>query len=433
MASAVLLKSIGCRTNQEEMAALGSALAGRGYVLVDRLADADVVVVNTCVVTSVTEAKTRRFISSLSRARPGIKICVTGCLAQLSPCDIKKRLPATWVVGNSRKHEIPDILSDDRGGVFHGDACESGPLPIAVLHPAGGSARGGSTRFFLKIQEGCNCRCAYCIVPQVRGPSRSVPFSDITSAFRNAVDAGYKEIVLTGTHIGQYSDGGSRKLGDLVAALADTPGDFRLRLSSVDPRELTDALLCQVATHPKICPHVHLSVQSLCREILAAMNRPLADIDAFLRRLTSFRRAYPQVAIGGDFIVGFPGETERQFAATRDAVRTVGFSYGHVFRFSGRPGTPAAALQDQVDEKEKNARSAALRETLDNCHGNFVRNVSREVHTILVESTDPASGLAGNYLRMEIPGRSAPKNTWLRATITTLNPVSGRCVAAAVA
>jgi threonylcarbamoyladenosine tRNA methylthiotransferase MtaB len=430
--AAVLLKSIGCRTNQEEMAALGSLLPGRGFCVVDRLEEADIVVVNTCAVTSATEAKTRRYIAGLARMRPGIRICVTGCLAQLSPLEIRRRLPATWVVGNAHKNTIPSILGDESGGVYHSDPTDPQTPLLSLVNklPAPGELR--RTRFFLKIQEGCNCRCAYCIVPLARGPSKSAAFADVRAAFARALDAGYREIVLTGTHIGQYSDRESGACADLVAALAEIPGDFRLRLSSLDPRELSGAMLDLVGNHPRVCRHLHLSVQSLSPGVLDAMDRPLRDFDAFVERLFSFRRRHPDVGLGGDFIVGFPSETEAQFEATRLAVAAVGFGYGHVFRYSRRPGTAAALMPGQIDEKEKNARSQALRETLDKCHAAFIRAVSGDIHTLLVESTGPASGLASNYLRMEVPSCTSQKNAWLRVTIAGLNPENGRCSAVPV-
>jgi tRNA A37 methylthiotransferase MiaB len=159
------------------------------------------------------------------------------------------------------------------------------------------------------------------------------------------------------------------------------------------------------------------------------MNRPLIDFDKFMQRLISFRIRFPQAGLGGDFIVGFPGETEGQFQTTQNAVAAIGFSYGHVFRYSKRPGTAAASMAGQVDEKTKNARGARLRQTLDVSHAAFIRAVTGDVHTLLVESNAPTSGLASNYLRMEVPGACAEKNEWLRVKVSGLNPVNGRCIA----
>jgi threonylcarbamoyladenosine tRNA methylthiotransferase MtaB len=432
MASAVHLKSIGCRTNQEEMAALGSLLTDRGHLLVDTVEEADVVVVNTCIVTSATEAKTKRYLMSLQRQRPGIKICVTGCLAQYSPLEIKNRLPVRWVVGNGNKHRIPFILEDQSGGVFHADLSEHRAFQRALVNTPPSSNATQRTRFFLKIQEGCDCRCSYCIVPQVRGKSMSAPYGDVLCAFRGALDAGYKEIVLTGTHIGQFSGGAKGGFTNLVRSLAAIKGDFRLRLSSVDPRELSDELLDMIGSHPALCRHLHLSVQSLCPEILASMNRPIAEFDTFMQRLISFRRCFPQAGLGGDFIVGFPGETEGQFRRTKDAVDAIGFSYGHVFRYSKRPGTAAAAMAGQVDEKTKTLRGAELRQMLDQGHAAFIGAIAGDVHTLLVESSAPVTGLASNYLRMEVPGVTVDKNQWLRVKVSGRNEANGRCTAAPV-
>jgi threonylcarbamoyladenosine tRNA methylthiotransferase MtaB len=429
MASAVLIKSIGCRTNQEEMAALGTLLAQNGHTVVDSLARADVVVVNTCLVTSTAEAKTRRYISALSRARPGVKICVTGCLAQYSPHDIMQRLPVTWVVGNGRKHDIPAILRDKAGGVFHGELDPLRSAAVSLVNTPAGPGVSGRTRFFLKIQEGCNFRCAYCVVPLVRGPSASVPFDHITSIFTKAVQAGYKEIVLTGTHIGQYRGGAHCGLENLVEKLADIGGDFRIRLSSLDPRDLSDSLMEMVGLHPRLCMHMHLSVQSLSPAVLVKMGRPLAEHDSLVTRLASFRRRFPLAGLGGDFIVGFPQETEEQFEETCGAITRCGFTGGHVFRYSMRPGTPTASMPQQIDGKEKKRRSARLRELLDECRCLFVKSTAGAVQRIVVETKTPAAGLASNYLRVEVPGHTAPVNSWLNVMVTGTDGSGGRCVA----
>jgi threonylcarbamoyladenosine tRNA methylthiotransferase MtaB len=429
MASAVFVKSFGCRTNQEEMAALGALLAQNGQTVVDSLARADVIVVNTCLVTSIAEAKTRRYILALSRARPGVKICVTGCLAQYSPHDILQRLPVTWVVGNAFKHEIPTILRNKAGGVFHGELDPLRPPAVSLVNTPAGLGAPGRTRFFLKIQEGCNFRCAYCVVPLVRGPSASVPFDHIVTVFTKAVQAGYKEIMLTGTHIGQYSGGAHLGFEALVEKLANVSGDFRIRLSSLDPRDLSDSLMKMVGSHPRLCRHLHLSVQSLSPAVLEKMGRPIAEHDRFIGRLASFRRRFPLAGLGGDFIVGFPQETGEQFEETCRAVLSCGFTFGHVFRYSRRPGTPAASMTQQVDGKEKNRRSARLRDLIDERRCMFVKSTEGAVQRIVVETKTPAAGLASNYLRVEVPGHSAPANSWLNVMVTGTCGNSGRCVA----
>jgi threonylcarbamoyladenosine tRNA methylthiotransferase MtaB len=435
MANAVLLTSLGCRTNQEEMMSLSARLVQSGHCVVDAIEKADIVIVNTCFVTAYAESKARRMIAAISRLRPGIKICVTGCLAQHSPLDIKKKLPVTWVVGNNFKHDIPDILSDASGGVFHDDIGKKkhGALPVSEqCLPPNESTR---TRFFLKIQEGCDFACAYCVVPLVRGPSRSAAIADLENSCKSAIAQGYREIVITGTHIGQYRDASAPTEGalvDVVRRCAALEGDFRIRLSSLDARDLSEEFLEMIGEHPKLCRHCHVSVQSLCAPVLAAMNRPCGDFDAIVNRLSAFRRRYPQVGLGGDFIVGFPGETADMFDETVARIESIGFSYGHVFRYSKRPGTRAAAMDGQIDEKEKNRRSARMRAVLDVCHSSFVSSAMgpAAIHTILVESEDPAGGLASNYLRCDVPDCRARKNSWLRAVITGTDPENGHCIAA---
>ena len=236
---------------------------------------------------------------------------------------------------------------------------------------------------------------------------------------------------ITGTHIGQYRHDGTaagRGLLDIVKRLAARDGDFRIRLSSLDPKDLSDEFLAMIGGHPKICRHCHVSVQSLSAAVFASMGRPACDFDAFVARLAAFRSEHPDVGLGGDFIVGFPGETEELFEETVAHVASIGFSYGHVFRYSRRPGTRAATMEGQIDEKEKNRRSEILRSVLDECHASFVSSVAGQDQTILVESESPAGGLASNYLRCDLPGHIVPKNSWIRAVVTGTDSSSGHCV-----
>lgn len=408
---------------------LSSRLVRSGHSVVETIDQADVVIVNTCFVTAHTEAKARRMIAAISRLRPGIKICVTGCLAQHSPLDIRKRLPVTWVVGNNFKQDIPDILADAGGGVYHDDIGGKKQGRLVVSNPTSTPFDSKRTRFFLKIQEGCDFSCAYCVVPLVRGPSRSAGIDDIETACSKAISLGYKEIVITGTHIGQFGRAGATGLFDLVRRCAGLDGDFRIRLSSLDPRELSDRFLDMIGENPKVCRHCHVSLQSLSELVLSAMNRPIGNVEAFVKRLAEFHRRFPGVGLGCDIIVGFPGETAAMFEETAGRISSIGFSYGHVFRFSRRPGTEAAVMNGQIDEKEKNRRSQVLRLSLDACHAEFVSTAKRTVHRVLIEEENPAGGLASNYLRLDLPGYCAPKNTWVDAVITGTDPENGHCIA----
>jgi threonylcarbamoyladenosine tRNA methylthiotransferase MtaB len=457
-AMAVALRSIGCRTNQEEAAALRAEFLSLGYSVVDDIEKADVVVVNTCSVTLHAESKTRRFIRSLSSAAPAAKILVTGCFAQQHGVLIQKYPGVEWVVGNADKHRIPSIIAASGSGAYLSDIDTGSPVFWSdnVTDPTAS----GRTRFSLKIQEGCDFRCAYCVVPMLRGPSRSAPKGRLVDTFKKAVDKGYKEIVLTGTHIGQYSQfiGGDcisaveltddaavaefnvnqcgrsqsgEQKGGLEALLTEflkVGGDYRIRLSSVDPRDLTDTLMAMVGENPRVCDHLHVSVQSMCAEVLSRMDRPYGDLDLLTERLRGFREKYPAAGLGADFVVGHPGESDAMFEATLRGVGAVGFTYGHVFRYSKRLGTKSAKMPGQIAESVKKRRSAALLELLRKSRENFLSLLFACPLYIIVESEGPVVGVSGNYIRVEVPGVMATRNTWMRVVVTGERR-GGYCVA----
>jgi threonylcarbamoyladenosine tRNA methylthiotransferase MtaB len=429
----VALRSIGCRTNREEASALEAELRSLGFSIAAGLEGADVVIVNTCSVTALAESKTRRFILSLSKAAPAAKILVTGCFAQQHGASIRQYPGVEWVVGNADKHRIPSIISGPGGGAsLSGINTDSPALwgDSVIDDPV----VSGRTRFSLKIQEGCDFRCAYCIVPSLRGPSRSAPVGRLVEAFKKAVDKGYKEIVLTGTHIGQYrtadvldgcQPGG---LETLLERFLKIDGDYRIRLSSLDPRDLTDALIAEVGENPKICDHLHVSVQSLCAEVLASMGRPYGDLDLLMGRLRGFREKYPEAGLGADFIVGHPGESGAMFEATLRGAEEAGFTYGHVFRYSRRLGTKSAEMPGQIAESAKKRRSAALLGLLQKNREKFLSLLFARPLYIIIECESPARGVSGNYIKVEVPGVEASKNTWMRVVLTG-DRRNGYCVA----
>jgi threonylcarbamoyladenosine tRNA methylthiotransferase MtaB len=403
--------SFGCRTNQEEIETLKSELCSAGFRITDDLASADFLIVNTCSVTAHTEAKTRRFISGVARKYPRAKIVATGCLVEQTGEALHEGGRVAFVVGNARKHEIPHLISTTTGGVFLAAISRSAlPLSETVSDPSGG----GRTRFSVKIQEGCDHACTYCIVPRLRGPSRSVPAKRIAGLCRRAIDLRYKEIVLTGTHIGQYRDpdGDGTGLFPLIDRLLALEGDFRVRLSSLDPRELPDDLFARVGSGGRLCDHLHLSLQSLCGEVLAGMGRPYARLEELVDKLKEFRNRFPRAGLGADFIVGFPGESDEGFETTLRRVEMIGFSYGHIFRFSSRPGTKAATMPGKVPELVKQERSARLRAAIAASREKFVGDQAGSTGRIIVEQESPVAGITSNYLHVEIPGCRAPHNSW---------------------
>lgn len=417
---AVTFRSIGCRTNQEEMVSLSAELAAEGFRTVERACDAGIIIVNTCSVTALTESKTRNVIRSLSSRAPAARILVTGCLAQQQADELKKIDGVEWVVGNSFKSDIADILGK-KAGVFWA------PVSGQTVNSLGFSGNILSldtisfkrTRFPVKIQEGCDFHCSYCIVPRLRGRSRSASAGEIVDVCRRAVAAGYKEIVLTGTHIGQFRGRKKgEKLSELIRRITAIDGDFRIRLSSLDPRDCSEVILHHIASNPKVCRHIHVSLQSCSEGVLQRMNRSSTATLKCIERLIGFRKRYPLAGIGADLIVGFPGETDEQFEKTCRQVACIGLSYAHVFRFSPRPGTAAAGFPAQVDDAVKSYRSARLRGIAVGSRDEFLARVKGTRQRVIVETTAPMRGVTSNYLHVEIPDVQPKRNSWLEVTVT---------------
>jgi threonylcarbamoyladenosine tRNA methylthiotransferase MtaB len=415
----VAIKSVGCRTNQEEMVTLRFQLEKEGFEVIDSVEDANFVIINTCAVTAGTESKTRKLLSTIAAASADAKILVTGCLAQQKPDELKVIPNVKWVVGNTRKNDILSIMQNEQG-VFHSsfDSQDRDLLLLDSVNENAFSVDGTKTRFPIKIQEGCDFRCSYCIVPALRGPSHSALEGAVINLFKKAVDAGHKEIVLTGTHIGQYGKGRGNSIIELLRSMLTFEGDFRIRLSSLDPRDLNDELLELIASDNRICDHLHLSLQSLCDEVLERMNRPYEDLEEIMNRLIAFKKQMPYAGIGVDLIVGHPGESEENFYETIDNVKKIGFSYAHIFRYSPRPGTVAAILPEQVSETEKTSRSLILRDVVEVGRTAFLKKMHGITRRIIVESTDPVRGLTSNYLHVEIPDFKAERNTWLDVSVS---------------
>lgn len=416
----VAIKSIGCRTNQEEMVTLRIQLEKNGYAFTDSIHEADFVIVNSCAVTASTESKTRRLLSALSSSTPQAKILITGCLAQQKPSELKALKNVHWVVGNTFKNDIVSIIAQD-DGVFH-DSFNSTTtsLDLDTSEVASPFDENGKTRFPLKIQEGCNFRCSYCIVPSLRGPSRSASFGSVLDLCKKAVTAGYKEIVFTGTHIGQFGDGVDAGLERLLNEICRLDGDFRVRLSSLDPRDVSDELLDLIVNNDRICDHLHISFQSLSTKVLGLMKRPYGNIPVMLQRLKDFRSVMPFAGIGADFIVGHPGETDSDFQESIDTIRQIGFSYAHIFRYSLRPGTDAAVMSNQVAECVKTSRSGILQTVIDESRNCFLKKIDGITKRIIVESENPVRGLTSNYIHVEIPLCKARRNEWLTVRLESL-------------
>lgn len=384
--------TLGCKVNQYETQYLREGLQRSGYREIEDAEPADLYVVNTCTVTAMADAKSRKAIRQLARENPRSQIVVIGCYAARSAKELAGLPNVVEVVGDKAK--LPDLL--ERLG--------------AAAPPEGISRFGRRHRAFVKVQDGCRMPCSYCIVPQVRPVLRSRPPEAVCAEVARLVDNGYREIVLTGVHLGHYgadlaeAEHPGPDLAELIARLLRLEGLFRIRISSLEAVELTDRLLELMAGSPsRVCPHLHLPLQSGSDAVLTRMRRRWAA-DRFEQRCAEVRRYLDQPALTTDVIVGFPGETEADFEQTCRLVERLEFSKLHVFRFSPREGTAAADMPNQVPGPVKMRRAAQLGRLGRELRRRFVNQLSGRTVQVLVESAGDGwlEGTADRYVRVRI-------------------------------
>jgi len=404
----LFIRTYGCQMNVYDSARMADVLAPLGYAPAQGLEDADLIILNTC---HIREKASEKVYSELGRLRetkqerPGMLVAVAGCTAQAEGAEIVRRMPfVDVVVGPQAYHRLPELVA--RATRAGGAALDTDfpveskfdHLPL-VATPAGPSA-------FLTIQEGCDKFCTFCVVPYTRGAEFSRPAADIEREARMLVEGGAREITLLGQNVnawhGAGEDGAAIGLGALARRLARIEGLARLRYTTSHPRDVDDALVAAHAEEPKLMPYLHLPVQSGADRVLEAMNRGHRAED-YLRIVERLRRARPDLALSSDFIVGFPGETEAEFEATLDLVRAVGFAGAFSFKFSARPGTPAAALSGQVAEEARDERLQRLQALLRDQAEAFNREVLGRVVPVLVEKP-------GRH-----PGQIVGRSPWLQS------------------
>ena len=403
----IFLDTIGCRLNQAEIESQARQFRAAGHEIVDTAAEADLAVVNTCTVTAEAASDSRAAIRRAKRLGAG-DIVVTGCWATLEP-DKAASLPGvTRIVPNLQKESLAADLLSLPQEFFDLEPIAREPLPGLHLR----------TRAFIKVQDGCDNVCTFCITRLARGASRSRPVEQIVADVHSALDGGTQEIVLTGVHLGSWGLDfqPARRIPDLVSALLARTSAPRLRLSSLEPWDL-DADFFSLWCDPRLCRHLHLPLQSGSDRVLRRMARKTAP-DSFAALVQSARAAIPEVAITTDVIAGFPGETDEEFAETLEFVKSMHFAGGHVFSYSARPGTPAARMKGQVHGKLVKARSAALRTILADSaeafHRKFIGKtmpVLWEAASILTNEGWQIEGLTDNYLRVTA---IAPEPYWNR-------------------
>lgn len=429
----IAFATVGCRLNQFETDALRGKARAAAHEIVSFEADADVYVINTCTITADADADSRQLARRAVRRNPSALVVVTGCYAQAAPEAVAAIHGVDLVVGNRekagllaevervRKNGTPHVLVSEVGTASRMDGDEYGP-----------GIDSDRTRAFLKVQDGCNYGCSFCIVPAVRGPNRSQQPAHILAAVRRLHAAGFPEVVLTGIHLGSYGRDLSPRttLSALCGAIAALPEAPRVRLSSLDPHEVTPELIRLLSDSPRFCRHLHLPLQSGDEGVLRRMRRghTAAEFRALVERLAA---AAPMMAVTGDVIVGFPGEDAEAFRSTYELVEGLPLAGLHVFSYSRRPGTDAAGYADQVSKGVKIERSRALRGLAATKAQAFRQRVVGEVLDVVVLRQDgPADqleGLSDNYLRVWFAGGSALQGAvvQVRAEAATARGVVG--------
>jgi threonylcarbamoyladenosine tRNA methylthiotransferase MtaB len=431
MSATVAFTTLGCRLNQADTAALQTLLEARGFRTVPLEARPDVVVVNTCTVTARAELSDRRAIRRAARLSPHGRVVVTGCWAQTSPGDVAALGGVDLVVGNGDKPRLPDLLAElTTRGEPRVEVSDIGGARIDAAPPR--AVAEGRARAFLKVQDGCQHRCAFCIVPLARGASRSLPPDVVEGHVRALVAAGHPEVVLTGVDLGHYGADllPRTSLAALLARLTAIEGLRWLRLSSLLPAYFTEDVLEIVAASPVIAPHVHVPLQSGSDRVLRAMRRPYTT--ATYRRLVErLAAAIPRLGLGADVIVGFPGETDADFGETVALVESLPFSYLHVFPYSARRGTEAARRPGRIPPAVAAERGRRLRELAASKNRRFREGMLGRVEDVLVlEARDRATGdlvgLTGNYMEVTFSGPDRLRRRLARVCVTAVEAAATR-------
>jgi len=400
-----MIKTLGCKVNQFESEAIAAALEAEGW---HREADGPVAlcIVNTCTVTGRAAMQSRQALRRLRREHPGALVVAAGCYATIDPGALRATGGVDLIVGHAAKHRLPELIRDRQGDAGHTpeviDASDRpGAFPGYPVVPVG---VGDRARPFLKIQDGCNAFCTYCIVPHARGRSVSMPAAEVLTRLEVFAAAGYAEVVLTGIHLGAYGRElpGTSSLLDLLQHVDQDPDLPRIRLSSIEPLELTDEIIDLAGRSDRICDHFHIPLQSGADRILKKMGRPYSA-EVFTGRVERIRRQLPRAAIGADLLVGFPGEDEAAFGATFDLIHGLPLTYLHVFPFSPRRGTPAFDYPDHVSPSIIRERCRRLRDLGERKKAVFARRQNGTTTAIRVEDhrdreTSCLKGVTANYL-----------------------------------
>ena len=400
----IAIYTLGCKVNQYETQAMEQELTARGHELVDFEQPADAYIINTCSVTAISDKKSRQMIRRARKLNPDAIVAACGCYVQTHTDEVLE-LGIDLMGGTGQRMEFLRQLltaAEKKTRVLVDDALHRHEFEIL---PAGGQM--SRTRAMLKVEDGCRNFCTYCIIPFARGPVRSLPISEAVAQTGQLAAEGYQEVVITGIEISSWGQDldGEKSLLDLLEAVSAAAGEMRLRLGSLEPRTITEDFCRRAAKLTNLCPHFHLSLQSGCDETLRRMNRRY-DTERFYKSVTLLREFFPGVAITTDLITGFPGETEEEFQKTLDFIRRCEFAQIHVFPYSVRPGTRAAAME-QLPKSVKEERAARAGEVAAQLHEQYLQSCVGQVYPVLFEQPGREgefTGHAPNYMEVTAPG-----------------------------
>jgi len=412
------VQNFGCRATQADGAALENQLQSRGLERSESANHADIVVLNTCTVTAAADHDARAAIRRIHRDNPDARILVTGCYAQRAPQEIAELPGVTWVVGNSHKHLVPEIVTGRDPSFVSLDQVSLSSPPFTwigdifahtelIAAPVfSGEELGGRTRPNLKVQDGCDNRCSFCIIPSVRGQSRSMKMDRVIAEANALASAGYREIVLSGINLGRWGRDfePAQRFEQLLRALLEQTEIEKIRISSVEPMDWSDEVIALVASSPRICKHAHVPLQSGSDRILRRMHRRYRPWH-YAEKIRKIRETMPDAAIGADVMVGFPGETDELFEESRSFIEHLPFTYLHVFTYSSRPGTPSAAMPDQVPVNVARERNRVLRELAAEKNLAFRKSfIGRSLDVITLQNSQNGrtEALSDNYLKVSV-------------------------------
>ncbi|MBE6343278.1 MAG: tRNA (N(6)-L-threonylcarbamoyladenosine(37)-C(2))-methylthiotransferase MtaB [Lentimicrobiaceae bacterium] len=404
----IAFKTLGCRVNLYETDALASRFKAAGYEIVDADEDTDIFVVNTCTVTNQSDQKCRQALHQIRRQHPESLIVATGCMVNHRKNELLENKTVDYAIDNERKYALFNIIDKH----FKGEQVDPEGLDVDLFgyQPAFDTFH---TRSLIKIHDGCNNFCSYCLIPMVRGRATSRSDKDIYDNIRSVVDHGFKEIVLTGVNMGRYQYQDVNFEG-LVENILNIDGDFRLRISSIEPDNFSDRFL-RLFENEKLAPHMHICLQSGAENTLKAMRRHYTAAE-FKNMCERIKTTIPDFNITTDLIVGFPGETEEDFLESAEMCREVGFSHIHTFKYSVRNGTKAATMPNQIPEKIKTERSAVIRNISSENKKRYFEQMIGKQQKMLIErisSDGIAQGYGENYIPMRLKGKHLEKNTFV--------------------